>query len=528
MANRAPRPPCGVEFPPGPKNDRSTTDFAKSVWEASFSVLDKNLAEKVKNERKWRFSYDKYIVSHVQESLKSPNRALTAAKAGINKLHSSFLFVRGEETMTLAEAMEKITTHSFHTGVVKGTKPKPINLKLEVPYKGKNLSGQELADQAQKWADYGTIEQSAADAISKVALTNEWADLSDQYFVLLGAGAAMGPFLVLMALGANVIACDLDRAPIWDRLLKVAKDSCGTLTFPLKQPQSELKTDADLAAQAGCNLMTEPPEIAAWVQTLYEGKQLTIGSYVYLDGGNFVKVSTACDAIINALCRSRKDTAVAFLCTPTDCHVIPKEAHDCAAAAYSSMNLGNILMMPIRALSSTMLVNNAPKPVLAEDGNPLYYVNGLVVPQGPNYGLAKRLQHWRAILERSMGHIVSSNIAPSTATLSVVKNRQFAWAYDGMPFFKPMEIFQQETSNAVMAALLINDLRNPKSAANPEVSLSNPLEMFAYNSFHGGVWRTAYTIGSIGEVSVLIHFIKVLRPILIVLILLALAYMWFL
>jgi hypothetical protein len=40
-------------------------------------------------------------------------------------------------------------------------------------------------------------------------------DLSKRYFVLLGAGSAMGPLQVLLSLGANVIAVDLDRANIW-------------------------------------------------------------------------------------------------------------------------------------------------------------------------------------------------------------------------------------------------------------------------------------------------------------------------
>lgn len=54
--------------------------------------------------------------------------------------------------------------------------------------------------------------------------------------------------------------------------------------------------------------------------------------------------------------------------------------------------------------------------------------------------LAKRLQHWRAMLAYQAGHVVSSNIAPSTATLSVVSNRTFAWAYGGMPYFKVVNI----------------------------------------------------------------------------------------
>jgi hypothetical protein len=37
----------------------------------------------------------------------------------------------------------------------------------------------------------------------------------------------------------------------------------------------------------------------------------------------------------------------------------------------------------------------------------------------------------------------------------VVSNRSFGWAYGGMPYFKPYEIFQQDTTNAVMAGVSI-------------------------------------------------------------------------
>ena len=50
--------------------------------------------------------------------------------------------------------------------------------------------------------------------------------------------------------------------------------------------------------------------------------------------------------------------------------------------------------------------------------------------QGPNYALAKRLQSWRAMVARADGQPVSINVAPATATASVVSNPQFAAAYE--------------------------------------------------------------------------------------------------
>ena len=157
------------------------------------------------------------------------------------------------------------------------------------------------------------------------------------------------------------------------------------------------------------------------------------------------------------------------------------------------------------------LRKNEKKPVPGKGGD-FYLVNGISVAQGPNYALAKRMQHWRAIIARSKGCIVSSNIAPSTSTVSVVHNRTFAWAYEGMPYFTPYEIFAPETSNSVMSAILFHDLNEPKSSGNPKTELANPNQLFSYGSFHGGVWRCAYEIDSIGEASVFLYFGRVAWP----------------
>jgi len=524
----ASKQPDGVAFPENSKGERSTTDACKNIFAASFSAISEDqLAKETLEEKNWRYRYNKYFISHVEKSLKSPEAALAAARAGLDRLHNDFEFIRDGKSTKFVDAMKQIPG-SFHTGFIQGkaAKPKP---EYVVPYKGKQLKGDSLIQQLNKWAEYGTIEPSAAEAITAVVKNSKWVDLSDKYFVLLGAGSAMGPFLVLMALGANIIAVDLDRAPIWKRLLTIAEASPGTITFPLKKPQKDIKSPEELYEQAGSNLITQAPEISNWLQSVNPDKTLTVGCYVYLDGEAHVKVALACDAIMKSVCEKRKNTSLAFLCTPTDCHVIPDVARKAALANYNALDWRNLLVLPIRALSKTMLVKNALRPIKANDGTEFSIVDGLAVAQGPNYALAKRMQHWRAIVSRASGCPVSSHVAPSTATASVVHNKQFAWAYDGMPYFRPLEIFEQETSNAVMAAILIHDLNNPKAFAKPETPLRNPLELFKENSFHGGIWRSAYKVGSMGEVSVIVHFVKVLRPVLfaILVIFIALIYNYF-
>lgn len=530
MAQQPARPIEGVVFPTNDKGERSTSDAQKQIFAAVLSKTDAALAEEVKNERNWRYKYNRYILKHVQGALKSPEAAVNSAQAGLDWIHNNFEFIRDGKTYKFSEAMNKFTG-SYQTGVVKGKQAKPDKYEYTVPYKGRTLTNESLLKKLTFWAKYGTIESDTADAISSVVKNNKWCDLSDLYIVLLGAGSAMGPYSILMSLGANVIAIDLDRPQIWKRLISIAENSTGTLTFPLKKPQSEIKSQDELFENAGSNLITQAPEILNWLKTVYPDKKLVVGNYVYLDGENFVKVALACDGITKGLCESRK-AGIAFLCTPTDVHVITDEARRASASNYNSLDWRNLTLIPLRTIAGLVaggkyLAKNTLPTVKSNDGNEFSIVDGLVVPQGPNYALAKRMQHWRSVVEKTRGNFVSTHIAPSSTTASVVHNKTFAWVYDGITYFRPYEIFDQETSNAVMAAILIHDIRNPKAPAQPEFRVRNPYELFKYVSFHGGVWRSGYRFQTIGEVSAIIHFIKVARPILVVLLLVVLYFFVF-
>merc|ERR1719384_1517646 len=154
--------------------------------------------------------------------MKSPANALTVAEAGLKKAYEVFEYISPDgKTCSFADAMAAKVNDKFSTGFVKGKGPSAKTL-LEVPYKGQNLSGEALKDQVDRWIEYGTIEKSAGEAIKNCVDKPDYLDLSNHYFVLLGAGSAMGPFLVLMALGANVIGIDLDRPHIWRRLISIA------------------------------------------------------------------------------------------------------------------------------------------------------------------------------------------------------------------------------------------------------------------------------------------------------------------
>lgn len=509
---KPPPPPRGLVWPVDEKGQRSSTKVNQAVVAAAVGACNETKSQAIMKSRGWRFSYWKHLKALVEEQCTSPEAALAIAQAGLDKAYELFEFVSPDgSTVSYKEAMSKKASGKFETMVIKGNGKSKAE-KLEVPYKGGTLSGQSLKDQAKKWVEYGTIEPSAGEAIIKCVDNPNWIkENSDRYFVLLGAGSAMGPLLVLLSIGANVIAVDLDRPNIWKRLIGLGRDSMGTLTFPVKADSTTLKTDEEIFESAGCNLFTDTPMIRDWLVDLYPNKPFTVGSYAYLNGALHVQVSLAMDGICRDLSEKRKNVSLAYLCTPTDLHLIPEEAYQASVQAYDEYKSKPYCMFLSMLSGGKFLRKNAQKPVPGKGGD-FYLVNGISVAQGPNYALAKRMQHWRAIIARSKGCIVSSNIAPSTSTVSVVQNRTFAWAYEGMPYFKPYEIFAPETSNAVMSAILLHDLNDSSSSGNPKTHLANPNQLFSFGSFHGGVWRCAYEIDSIGEASVFLYFGRVAQP----------------
>lgn len=509
----------GVEFPKDAEGNRPTMGINKATFANALRAVNGDEAKKIDDlpDRKWRRAYQKSIVENVRQSAKSPAAALSVARAGLDYLHQTMVFVRpagvDDAAISLKAAMAKYTDKKFHTHQLKGS-GKAVGT-YTVPYKPygspgplKQLSGDTLHKRIDTWVKNGAIEMSCGNAMAKVIDNPEWFDLSDTYWVLFGATSAMGPFYKLMDHGANVIALDLDRPAIWEKLLKETRNRAGQLIFPVKEAVPAGASDADIAKVAGCNLLTDTPEIRTWLQDLYPKERLMCVALAYLDGALFVKVSMAMDAIIESLIEKRTPdkVGVAYLCTPTDAHLCTVASTEAARANLRRAPMWQQMLAPVLGMAGKPMKKNSEKPVVGEDGveiEGLHVVDCIIPEQGPNYILAKRLQHWRAMLSRDSGCIASSNVAPSTATASVLSNVLFALGYKGMSSFRPMEITYQETSNSVMASLMIRDLRDPTSAAHPKTKLKNPLCLFTENAFHGGCWRTGYKFESLGAPAVL-------------------------
>ncbi len=492
---------AGINFPINAENKRSTTALAKNVLARALSHVDGQAAADVINETAWRKQYPHHYRQLVAVGLASPVAAERIAADGLAALYQEMVFVRGTESVSIKEGLPSPSQLELHTATVQGENNQPPE-ELVIPFAGQLLAGDSLRRQLDEWQARGIVEPSCCEALRRVQDNPGWLDLSDQTIVLLGAGAEMGPFQVFCRWRANIVAIDLNRPAIWQRLIATARAGNGKLILPLRTPARPAMDDRDLAAQAGVDLIAETPEIATWLAQC-DGP-LTIGAYAYLDGGRHVRVAVAMDAIMQQLAAVRGDIALAFLPTPTDVYAIPQDAVIMAQQRYEERAAAKLWQEPARALSGDhfFLPNVAERLPLAP-GKETGIVDSLVIQQGPNYALAKRIQRWRATVARRQGIRVSSNVAPSTKTASVLKNVALAAAYAGAHRFG-MEVFEPETSNALMAALLVHDLRCDGTAADPTVPLDHPAELFMQGANHGGLWRVAFSPRSVLEIAALL------------------------
>ncbi|MCM0675285.1 hypothetical protein NCC78_11390, partial [Micromonospora phytophila] len=261
---------------------------------------------------------------------------------------------------------------------------------------------------------------------------------------------------------------------IWRRLLQTTRRHAGRLHLPVR-PGTAAGDDQALAAHGGADLVHRLPQVAQWL--LGVDGRLVLGNYVYADGATNVRVAMAVDALTRHLQQRRDDVALAFLATPTDVFAVPADAVRHAEQGYARRGVAR---KALRVASAGRLLHRNYPPG-ADPG-----INDSLVPQqGPNYALAKRLQRWRATVARDEGATVSFTVAPPTRTRSVVRNRALAAAYAGAHRFG-IEVFDPATSNTLMAAMLVHDLRT----GGP--SLAQPWQDEAYGAAHGGLWRLPY------------------------------------
>lgn len=477
--------------------ERSTTATGQAVFADAARAVDPRLAEEIAAADGWYRSYVPFARRLLEAELVNEVDVASVPEAGLRSIHDRFRYLRDGDETSVLDAVRR-GGDELATVTVEGQGDAHPG-ELTVPYRGELLRGDRLHRQLDAWLDAGTAEPSFVEAIRGIIDHPDHLDLSDRTVVVLGAGAEMGPLSWLCAWGAHVHLVDLPEPTLWERILGDVHAGIGRASIPVRAPTGDLPDDDRIAEVAGADLVTELPEIATWLGHHVDGP-LTVGNYVYADGALNVRVSVAVDALVGHLSSIRDDVSTAVLATPTDVYAVPAETRE-----DSLRRLGDTGPWPglVRSLTGGRLyVPNHGDQITTPKGKGYGIADSLVPQQGPNYAFAKRLHRWRARLHRARGHVSSINVAPPTRTLSVTRNRLLAAAYRSAPRYG-VEVFEPETSRALMAAMLVHDLREPSASANPEAELGHPLEQLSEGAIHGGLWRIPFAPRTVLPLAVL-------------------------
>ncbi|WP_239165144.1 hypothetical protein [Actinoplanes palleronii] len=457
-----PGAPGLTDYPLDTDGRRSSAALGRAVVADALRPVDPAAAAAAEREPDWRRGYLRHFRALLEAGLSADGAAgYTIAEAGLTSLHARMRYVRTDGEFTLAQALLAVPERPYDTVEVKGSAAPERELTL--PYRGAELRGDALTRTLDDWVAAGVVEQSCAAAVREVAANPDWLDLSDLRMALLGAAAEMGPLRALLGWGATVLAVDLPRPDLWERISAVAAGSAGRLSAPV----------AD-GGTPGADLGAEPSRVAQWLLG-FDGP-LVLGNYGYAPGSAYPRLATAVDALAVHIRQQRPDTALAVLATPTDVYAVPAEAVEQSRARFAAR--GRRARVTGAFSGGRLLFPNYPQPV--EPG-----INDSLVPQqGPNYALAKRIHRWRATVARRDG-TVSFAVAPPARTRSVTNNRLLAAAYTGAHLFG-VEVFEPDTASKLMAVLLVHQLRKPRAAD------AAAWRDEAVAAAHGGLWRTAY------------------------------------
>lgn len=455
----------GVHFP-----TNNTTATARSIVAKSLHTVSPIVSLEAANESDWRMGFGEYFRYMVQAGLDSPEAARSIATAGLTSLHEEMRFNQQPLANVIANP---VPTFEFGTKEIRGTET--ASSTISVPYRGQSLQGTKLIDQLRNWRGRGLVTSTFERAVEEVLDHPEWLSLEGDTIVMLGALAETAPLRHLLTWGADVIAVDLPTQVAMRQLSGLAESGAGRMRLPVR-PES-----LGGNAPVGANLMVEFPEVAHWLSRFDE--RLSLAHYYYTESAAYLQLAAAGDALDQIVSAHKPDTGVSYLLSPTASYAVGAYEIGFSTRAYSQETMW--WRMPARLVSGGRLLQpNYP------DEAALGICDSTIPQQGPYYALSKQIQRWRASMAVANGRTVSVNVAPLTFTKSLMSSKALLAACTGATRFG-IEVLEPETSQALMAILLVHDMRAGRRRHR------EPWREELNAAVHNGLWTSAYSPRSV-------------------------------
>jgi hypothetical protein len=214
-------------------------------------------------------------------------------------------------------------------------------------------------------------------------------------------------------------------------------------------------------------------------------------------------MAMAADVLIAALRKARPSTAVAFMCSPYDVHVVPAAAAAAAKKAYGFglthfgldlifrfISLGRYASRNVFA-PATFAPAEKEKEKGAVDAE-VHLINGLCPDDSPNAALARRIQLWRATIEYEAGATVSAVVYPTTATLALLEeNKAAPYFLGGFAHIGQVRRLSRPVALATVTALWVSPVPSRFQTVSamwlsPGVCIASDLPFFVWTGLGGG------------------------------------------
>ena len=218
---------------PADGDRRPSTPVLKAILAQAAQPVDADLAKDITADKDWRNDYVDLFGRATLAAASSKEAAIEMARAGLEAMHDTLVLAKDAEHPNAANEVvlsktELNATRALESQTIPGTAA--AERELRVPYKGKQLSGQQLIDQLGDWVERQIVEPSFAAAISEVVRNPEWLSLPGKRVAMIGAGSEMGPLEPLLRWGVDVLAIDLPLDRVWDRIRAKAQRGAGSVT----------------------------------------------------------------------------------------------------------------------------------------------------------------------------------------------------------------------------------------------------------------------------------------------------------